>query len=400
MKVKLSSVAHLILFFLLIELFAGGGGRFFVYHNFTLRFFLFFLALGFTAFYAVYMGRINKLYYLPLVFIVWMLLPFGLGLYNGASMQLIYEDIKPLIFFLIFCFLLISIDSLRVIRRIKGLLILISVFMALSYIIVFCLIKSHSIDFRTFYINANVFGEFSFRENNGLFYKGFIYMVLGFFFIQSEVKSVLKWVLFGIVIVATYLSFTRGFFVALFMTYFVYYTFLRPLNYNRVLLNILFLFFTGLGLIFYFDIVGARPLSSFDRLVTIEQVIESTDLTSFFIGHGFGIGVEKRPIHMEISYLEIFHKQGIIGLAFWFFLLLKILRSNFQLGNEYKSLYKPFLLGVIFVYTLTAFNPFLNNPIGMSFVLLSFVTAEFLKKSESINSTLLSANQVTITSEV
>ena len=38
----------------------------------------------------------------------------------------------------------------------------------------------------------------------------------------------------------------------------------------------------------------------------------------------------------------------------------------------YKKMFKPFLVSTFFVYFQSLTNPYLNNPIGMSMVLLAF----------------------------
>ena len=58
-------------------------------------------------------------------------------------------------------------------------------------------------------------------------------------------------------------------------------------------------------------LLGDRSQSDAGRIAQIKEVISMTSVLSSFIGNGFGIGIPSRPVHMEISYLEIFHKQGI-----------------------------------------------------------------------------------------
>lgn len=83
---------------------------------------------------------------------------------------------------------------------------------------------------------------------------------------------------------------------------------------------------------------------------------------------------------MENSILEIFHKQGILGLSFWGLLLWKIYADYKRTPTEYKQTASLFMIGAVCVYVQSLFNPFLINPIGMSFVLLSFVVSNKLSR--------------------
>jgi hypothetical protein len=77
---------------------------------------------------------------------------------------------------------------------------------------------------------------------------------------------------------------------------------------------------------------------------------------------------------MEITYAEIFHKQGVIGLLWWTALVAILatrLRQAIKNGN--RSLAYPLFLSASFVLFESATNPFLNNPIGMYPFIISLV---------------------------
>ncbi len=111
--------------------------------------------------------------------------------------------------------------------------------------------------------------------------------------------------------------------------------------------------------------------------------------SSIVIGHGFGEGVEIRNNHLEINYLEIFHKQGVPGVIFWLFILFYIglLYLNCK-RLSYEKEARPFLLAALFVYIQSATNPFLTNSIGLNMIMISIVSLNvYLNNArESINS--------------
>ncbi|WP_431293702.1 hypothetical protein [Pedobacter sp. P26] len=126
---------------------------------------------------------------------------------------------------------------------------------------------------------------------------------------------------------------------------------------------------------FYLEGLGDRAESDAIRVTQFQEVIDKTNPINFFIGDGFGKGIPIRPIHMEISFLEIFSKQGVLGILFWLILFVVISYKFLIIYKSKKNVnyLAPFYLSVTFVYLQSMTNPFLNNPIGMSIVLISLV---------------------------
>jgi len=136
----------------------------------------------------------------------------------------------------------------------------------------------------------------------------------------------------------------------------------------------------------YVDTVGDKRISNIGRIVTIRHVVEAVTPLSIVTGHGFGIGTVDKPVHMEISYLEIFHKQGILGLSFWFIFFLAIMQLYFKAsrnGKRYIAL--PFMLSCLFAFAVTATNPYINNPIGMSILLISIAVLSVLARKKHVD---------------
>ena len=119
--------------------------------------------------------------------------------------------------------------------------------------------------------------------------------------------------------------------------------------------------------------------SNNDRLLTIRQVEAQVTPGSLFWGHGLGVGVPARREHMEITYLEFFHKNGLIGLAIWVSLLALILERYLRLhGSAPAEVAVPFVSGVLLIAIDTFSNPTLNNPIGLSMVFITLGVLGFL----------------------
>ena len=243
--------------------------------------------------------------------------------------------------------------------------------------------------------------EFFFRGELTFFYKGFIFICIAFLFVYFS-EQPYKHLILILLGAGILLSVTRGFLFAFSLTY-VLYHFLKSSFIRSALFVILSLAIVLAGQVAIresskaidqlknkpeFDpevkinpdstLLGDRNYSDDGRFQQIKEVTEEINLSSIIIGHGFGMGIPSRPIHMEISYLEIFHKQGVIGLIFWAYLL-------WLLYKKYKAaspggLRDAFFFGSSFIYFQSLTNQYINNPIGLSMVMLSIVCLDQLKK--------------------
>ena len=164
----------------------------------------------------------------------------------------------------------------------------------------------------------------------------------------------------------------------------LYYFFSLKRTSNKILMIVLLSVIIVAVIVYAGFFSGAERMEGDKiRLETFRQVFERITPLSFFVGHGFGNGVPIREMHMENSFLEIFHKQGIIGLAFWAYLFI-IIRNKFKSIRKKDNKRTALLLyiGVIVIYLQTNFNPFLNCPIGLSFVLMSYFSLWVMHKEE------------------
>jgi hypothetical protein len=85
---------------------------------------------------------------------------------------------------------------------------------------------------------------------------------------------------------------------------------------------------------------------------------------------------------MEISYLEIFHKQGILGLIFWSYVFTLLVKR--YLSAKKTDVAHAFFYGTLFVFFQSLTNQFINNPIGLSMLLVTLVVLDVLRKDEPV----------------
>jgi hypothetical protein len=373
-KISLTVFLRILFVPIFYELVIGGGGHYLEFGSFTARMLFYTLSLSLSLIYYLFKNIIKK----DVIIIVASLtltciLSVFIGLLNNATLASILEDLKPLSFIYIILFFSIIIknenDILKIVTIIKtGSLILASV-----YIIIIFLLFTEKIDFMDFYIKQNDIGEIMFRNDTLFFYKGFLYLCIGFFFYLFS-KS--KYAFFILIFLLTCIMLTlmRGF---IFFTILIFIYFILVINKNIFLKYFVIIsLIVGIVLLgpFLLETLGDKSSSDSVRYFQIEQVFSAINPVSFLIGHGFGIGVPIRQVHMEISFLEIFHKQGIIGLFFWIGMFFHIfyMYSNIKI-RRFKTISLPFLLSVIFIILQSITNPYMNNPIGLSMILITIV---------------------------
>jgi len=99
-------------------------------------------------------------------------------------------------------------------------------------------------------------------------------------------------------------------------------------------------------------------------------------------GHGFGAQVLGRGM-IEITYANVFIKQGLIGIVFW---LLPAVYLVWQLrlirDAALRSLAMPYVMAAALVYVVSLTNPFLTNPIGLAVVLIAMVAVRVVRLSD------------------
>ncbi len=394
-KVGSTSIAGMFFTVFLLELFLGGAGRLTTFGPLTLRMYLFISGLFGLGLLLLMGKKITKTTVsLMLIFICVFAIAIVRGFWNSEDFSRIVDDAKMVSFFFILPFFDIMISSYRMADRVVRLLKLCALFMAVAYLIFFVVLNLKLIPYLTIYqamSKPEYFAEFGFRGEIAMIYKGFVYVAIGYFFYFFSQKSKRNTLKILLVFVAIMLTLVRAYMLLIFgMTFFyIVYRFLVARQ-NR-LLNIVVISSIIIGALAFVPValekLGNKSVSDNIRYVQIQQVVEMIDPISFFIGHGYGVGVPIRPGHMEIMYLELFHKQGLLGLAFWLFLLVYIFFKayNYRIycenkGHEAFIDTRPFLFGIAFVYLQSVFNPYLTNSMGMTFLFITLVIFEKLKK--------------------
>lgn len=369
----------------LFELFICGSGQILhVYGALTLRMLMFFLSFLFVIKHKFYINQ--KIGSLCFQFLGLLLLGFILNVFSdGLKMQGgFFLDIKPLSYF--FSIIPMWYIPNKVLKKIPTIIIASTVFVSVLYLTYLLLVNlGILVDFSTFYESANEIADIKFRGGNGeFFYAGFIYVPIAISFVYfSSLKKYLKIFLILLFFVTVFYTYTRSFYIIAVLC--LAFSMLMGSR-NKVFLTIAIAVTFVLILVYsgdlYSEIFDSRGDGDEIRIKTFQEVWDRITIISFFIGHGLGVGVPIRPDHMESSYLEIFHKQGLLGLTFWVYLLFYLKRLYSKLPGLYKKNYFPFLLGSFLIYVQSFFNPYIINPMGIGLINLTIV---LLYKSKNNN---------------
>jgi hypothetical protein len=373
----LQKLKYLLLTLVLLELFLGGTGRLLEFTEFlTLRMCLFIIYMALVVFY-LFLRRTLPVEIVILTSLFIFINFFGAinGFRNGAYAADVFEDIKPLLNTFLFCYLAFSINSAKDITYVLNLLKFSAVILALLHIVlygIYLYFQSITVLFDIIYSLQSDNTVFLFKGESGfLNYTGDIYLCIGFIaWDEYSKKSIFKYFMLALILTAIVLTGTRGLIISLAGVYLLKWLILK-VNYRSI---ISICIGAVIMLVVFSNIqgnIGDKDESDQTRYDQINQVIERITPTSFIFGHGYGIGVPVRPVHMEISYLEIFHKQGILGISYYAMILLMgyIAYKNCKRENAI-----GFFMFILFIYFVSGTNPYVNHPLGITVLAISLVS--------------------------
>lgn len=374
-----------------VELFTGGGGRLFELGPVTLRMVLFAAALLVAALVHLRCKDPNKWTSLAVLLVLGFFcahLPSVLvGLARGASPRDIFTDVSPLLFWLMAPFFALVLRREQMVLRTAALIQWSAVVMALGYLAVFAALTGGGGGVEGFHAWAEKTGEISFRNEHMFFFKGFLYLGIGIVFL---VARNVRWqgVWLTAMVVALTLTLTRGFVLA---TSLASVLLLMAMGRKRALVLALCVTAVVMYAVWVFlpsldqgDMLAQRGISNSIRVQDLQFMRTHVDLSSLVFGEGMGTYINGR-LSIENSYLTILWKMGGVALVFWMMplgLALHYFRKIQKTSSVY-SLACAFFFGLVLVYVQTGSNPYLNNPIGLSFVLMAIFSLRTLAMSEA-----------------
>lgn len=113
------------------------------------------------------------------------------------------------------------------------------------------------------------------------------------------------------------------------------------------------------------------------RLSDVDFVKQRLNLATLVIGHGLGAKIGQRT-KIELTYLEVLYKQGLVGLAFWLSLLAYCCWLYSRVPAANRALGRALLLCSLFFFISTAANTVLSGSIGLGMVFIAIACLSVL----------------------
>lgn len=383
----LQKIKYAFLTVVLLELMLGGTGRLVEFTSFlTLRMCLFLIYMCLIIVYLLIKRTLPvEVVVIIVFFLVLNILSSIVGYAGGAVSADIFEDVKPLLNTFLICYLAFSVKTAADIRYLINLLKISAVLLTVFHLVLYCIFLKYS-DIAILYSAINSAESnntvFLFKGDSGFVnYTGDIYLCVGFIVWEQYTKNGwVKVLVLALITIAIVLTGTRGLIIALAAVYFVKWLILK-FNYKSLLYLAFGVMIVSGVYLNIKDNIGDKVESDETRYEQIDEVKEMVTPLSFVVGHGYGIGVPVRPIHMEISFLEIFHKQGIIGLAYYVTVLFIAYRA-YKRSQRENSI--GFYMSVLFIFFVSTTNPYVNHPLGITVIAIAIVSMLKLHELEKM----------------
>jgi hypothetical protein len=365
--------------------------------------------------------------------IVWFVVSAVIGFVSGHSRSLIVADFFRVSYFGVYFPLAYYISKERfTLRRILTLLKYSALVVAIFTIIVSLLGKTvFAANFRPFYdfMNLMMNDDLYFRPSNSVFYKSHFFVLIGLVLSLNDLLNKNYRKLDVAIIILASISIlwseTRGFLLAFMLSVLMiivldvkvivdpikgFSSKLKKLIQSQqfikkftisvlVLIAVPFLF--KYMTLERFEVVAIDETGEYQQVqpngstgghdvevddvsmnARMEFIVASKDVLVrplyLIFGTGYGLEIAGRT-GIEMSFLDILLEQGLIGLAIWGFLFLLVYYNYYMAyksGQKLTATDISLLAAFMGILLLTNINPFINNPIGISFFLILLVYSQ------------------------
>lgn len=371
---------------MLTELVVGGGGRTFAMGPVTLRMLIF--AASLLVWIGASLGTVGRrdgqgiALFLVATFFVSLIPGLTVDLARGSELSSVSAELQPLLFILSAPFIAMAIKNVEMVRRSSAIIIYGGLIVAATTILMMASIYFGIFGFLRLYIWSSDSGELFFRTSSTFFYKGHFFVALSIIFCVVLRPIFWKSMCF-ILVVSLVLSMTRGLYLAVIVS--IGLSFVTTRRTFAIFITVMAgLFITILYGNFIVDVVfdPNRNVSMEVRSRDIAYFMANFDYNTILLGDGAGTLLNGRK-GIENSFLWSLWRFGLLGLIFWiapFFISLKYFKK-IPFGDKNHQIASAFFYGVVMLYVVTIFNPFINNSIG----LLYLITAIFALRRLSRN---------------
>lgn len=424
-----------------VEVFVGGGGRLIDFGVLSIRQVLFLLLIITFVFRivkerAIFDNKINTFFRLnPLTIgiyalLVWFAGSAVIGLINGNPISIIVMDFLRVSYFALYFPLAYYISNERfTLSRIIKILKYSALTVAIFTITVDLLGKTiFAANFYPFYVFMNTImnDDLFFRPSNSVFYKSHLFVLIGLILalnnLLNKKYSKLDIALIILASISVLWSETRGFLLAFMLSVVMIIildvkVIVDPIKglssklkklvqtkqfMKKFVISVLVLvavpFMYQYMTLERFEVATQDPkvqteldkskeVNDVSVNARMEFIVASKDILVqpkyLILGMGYGSEIAGRTDGIEMSFLDILLEQGIIGLAIWGFLFLIVFinyYSAYKRGRMLTTLDISLMAAFMGILLLTNINPFINNPIGISFFLVMLIVSQIKKE--------------------
>lgn len=426
-------------FVIVYELVLGGSGRTIMFGKYiSLRYLLFFFAMlyflvvvlrdlfaGKLTLKGMLRQRMNRTLALTIIFFAFYLFAIGNGINNGYAFSDVFESSKGLLYILMVFPFSVFVDSKVKARKLVRAFINSAVIVAVMTFVIFIIygINVESYNFFGYYMNKLNYGYMAYRGGYpAVFLKTSPYMgialiyELNMYMNSNENRS--NRTIFNIFILLEGIMCTMSMgiwiasvigFVLVVIISVVNRKNLKEKDYMADFKRLLPVVLVVVATQFIFNQVFNNYIGNvienrfsptdISYVVKSDQLIKLTDLwlDNIFLGKGFGISIifelgdhtQERMILFELFWNQLLMNMGILGAASYLLLIfepvLRFLRDMFK--KRYKTEDVIFILslsvGIFMMCIVSSVNPFMNNPIGIGFLVLVLSTINVFSKKLS-----------------
>jgi hypothetical protein len=378
----------------LLELFIGGGGRLTAVGPVSLRMVLFAACLAATLVAILFPRRRSDGVLLAMLLVLIYLLVHVGGLVIGAIAS---DDPKQLptefqqsLYWLAAPFFALMIQTEDDVRRYARLVQRAGIGLSCAYLVILLGLISGLVPRGLVRAVLSRGGEISFRSGEFFIYKGFLYLGISTVFLVA-IRGKYWAPLATLIVLAITLTFTRGFIVS---TSAGVLLMLCAQRRWHVAVPVMVLVVAAAVFVWiYLPSVDPAALANRDqstnqRLEDMIYMLHHARASTFLVGEGYGSLINNR-FNIENTFLWALWKLGTVGLIFWMIPLSLCIYYYTKISDSRSNpLANAYLFGTVVVYVQTGTNPLLNNPIGLSFVMLSIFSLRMLsrlKKNAAVN---------------
>ena len=370
----------------LLELFIGGGGRLIAVGPVSLRMVLFAACLAATLVAILFPRRRSDGVLLAMLLVLIYLLVHVGGLVIGAiesnDPSQLPTEFQQSLYWLAAPFFALMIQSEDDVRRYASVAQGAGIGLACAYLVILAGLISGLISVSLVRAVLSRGGEISFRSGEFFIYKGFLYLGISIVFLVA-IRGKYWALLATLAAFAMALTFTRG---SILSTSAGVLLMLCVQRRWRVAVPIMLLVAaTAIFVWIYLPSVDPAALANRDqstnqRLQDMTYMFYHARTSTFLVGEGYGSLINDR-FNIENTFLWALWKLGTLGLLFWMIPLSLCVYYYTKIPNSRSNpLANAYLFGTVVVYVQTSTNPLLNNPIGLSFVMLSIFSLRILSR--------------------